>query len=293
VLVHAWQASQAGGAAWLLSFLVPSVPLLLTIQEGKELARQNPLIRLFRRAIVRRADAVTAISEYLASFVRERTSMPVHVVPNGVAYRRFLERPVIEKITQAHTAMRVQPRHRVVISVSRLVSKNGIDDLIRAFALLCGQDVHPDELVLVLIGEGSQEGALRARVASLGITDQVRFLGTVPHGDLPSFLHAAHVFCRPSHSEGLGNAFLEAMAAGIPVVATPVGGITDFLQDGKTGFLCRPGDPVDIARALASALRGDDQVRHITDQAHELVRERYDWDTIATQMDEIYKKYGR
>ena len=109
--------------------------------------------------------------------------------------------------------------------------------------------------------------------------------------ELPKFYAAADVFCRPSLSEGLGNSFLEAMAAGAPVVATPVGGIPDFLQDGKTGWFCRVNDPASIAEKIKYIL--DEQNKHkvteVINNAKQMVLEKYSWDGIAAQMANIFK----
>ncbi|MBX4206384.1 glycosyltransferase family 4 protein [Candidatus Parcubacteria bacterium] len=101
---------------------------------------------------------------------------------------------------------------------------------------------------------------------------------------MPQRLREADIFVRPSLSEGQGISFIEAMAAGLPVVATPVGGITDFLKDGGTGLFAKPGDPASIAEAV-KRLIGDSALREkVRKNALELVREKYDWSLIAGEM---------
>src|SRR3989338_7534047 len=119
---------------------------------------------------------------------------------------------------------------KVVITVSRLVKKNGVMDLIDAMRFL------PESVHLLIVGTGELEDALKRIAADLGHAHRVHFLGHLSQDDIPPYLWASDVFCRPSLSEGLGNAFLEAMAAGVPVIGTPVGGIPDFLKDGETGL---------------------------------------------------------
>lgn len=291
-LVHAYQASQAAGAAWLLSFIVPSMPRLVTVQEGKNLNEQDALIRMFRRWILRRANAVTVISAYLRDAVKQLTDVPTHIIPNGVALERFTQRPDIAVMKDAHEHMGTGPHHRVIVSVSRLVPKNGLANLIRALALVRQEIVH-DEPVLVLIGTGPLEEELKHLSLLEGVSDSVKFIGHVEHGRLPAYLHAAHVFARPSLSEGMGSAFLEAMAAGTPVVASRVGGIADFLEEGATGFVCDPNEPVSIADALIRALKGDDSVKTIVDRARRMVQEKYDWNIIARSMEKVYEEITR
>ena len=287
VLVHAYQASQAAGAAWLLSWVMPQMPRLVTVQEGKDLASQNTLTRWFRRLILRRASAVTVISEHLEKFVRGETTSPIYIIPNGVSLSRFAYRPDIVTMKRVYEHMGVGPHHRIIVSVSRMVQKNGLANLIRALARVRSEIVH-DEPVLVLIGTGEQESELKHLTILEGVSNSVRFLGHVEHSKLPGYLHAAHVFARPSLSEGMGSAFLEAMAAGTPVVASTVGGIRDFLTDEETGLVCDPKDPDDIGRVLTRGLTDRKMREKVSQRALEMVKERYDWDHIARGMESVY-----
>jgi len=90
----------------------------------------------------------------------------------------------------------------------------------------------------------------------------------------------------------LGNSFLEAMAAEVPVVATPVGGIPDFLEDGKTGWFCKVRDPQSIAEKIQYILdeKNKDEVEWVVKNAKELVEKKYNWDNIAIQMNNIFNK---
>ena len=171
----------------------------------------------------------------------------------------------------------------VIITTSRLVEKNAVGDLLQALALL------PAQFVLAIAGDGPLGGLLKSQAQKLGVKDRVSFLGYLKRTDVPALLHASDIFSRPSLSEGLGNSFLEAMAARVPVVATPVGGIPDFLFDGKTGFLCKPHDPHSIAEAVTkiSALAGESK-REILDRAQEMVKAKYNWDTIARDMSALF-----
>ena len=90
------------------------------------------------------------------------------------------------------------------------------------------------------------EERLKQKTKDLGLAGRIHFVGNVDHNKLPEYLWASDVFCRPSLSEGLGNVFLEAMAAGVPIVGTPVGGIPDFLTEGKTGLFCEVGNTKNI-----------------------------------------------
>lgn len=119
--------------------------------------------------------------------------------------------------------------------------------------------------------------------------ERVHFSGTVEHREVPDCVQAADVFVRAARSEGLGNSFLEAMAAGVVTVGTSVGGITDFLADGQTGFLTEPDNPTHLARSIERALALPPNERHLLiDRARTLVQRDYNWDTIASAMIEVF-----
>ena len=279
-LVHAYQASQAAGAGWLLSFF-RRTPFLVTLQEGKELDRQNPLVRLGRWLILRRASALTAISVYLCQYAQRFSTAPCILIPNGVDAAGFSS--VSEETRdRVRSELELDADTDVIISVSRLVEKNNIETLVRAFARLEG------EPILVLVGDGPRKPRLLRLTDELGVYERVRFVGTVPHERLPGYLSVATVFARPSRSEGLGTAFLEAMAAGLPVVASPVGGIPDIVQDGLNGLLAEPDDEAGIALCLSRILGNGLLAKQFSEHALETAAD-YDWSHIADRMTRVYR----
>jgi glycosyltransferase involved in cell wall biosynthesis len=141
---------------------------------------------------------------------------------------------------------------------------------------------------LLLLGAGEQEEELSKLVDDLKIKDKVAFIGLVSRSELPKYLKISDVFVRPSLSEGLGSAFLEAMAAGVPVIGTPVGGIPDFLKDDETGLFCEAGNPESIARKVEKLVFDDSLKKKIVENGLKLVKEKYDWKIIAAQYAELY-----
>lgn len=273
-LIHAYQASQAAGAGWLLKWMYPRTPFVVTIQEGKVLQSQSMLTKLFRWLIFRKANAATVISAYLAEYVASQNAhLPIEIIPNGVDMGMFVEPE--GNVPESHT----------VVTSSRLVEKNGIGDLINAFALVV-QKV--PEARLVIIGDGPQRAMLENKVQTEGLDSKVVFLGELSHDKLPPHLQKATIFVRPSLSEGLGTAFLEAMAAGTPIIGTPVGGIVDFLEDGQTGLFCKVGDAQDIAEKIITLLNDAALRGYISMKAKHLIRERYTWEKIAESFRNFY-----
>lgn len=122
----------------------------------------------------------------------------------------------------------------------------------------------------------------------LGIADKVRFLGNVQNEKIPGHLAGADVFVRPSRSEGLGSAFLEAMAAEVPIIGTAVGGIPDFLKDGETGIFCETENPKDLAKKIELVLNDEVLKNKMVGKAKRLIEQKYNWDAIAQEMKKVY-----
>src|SRR6185503_1333769 len=158
---------------------------------------------------------------------------------------------------------------RGVVSVSRLVLKNGLDRLLQAFPAVLRE---VPNAALLLVGEGEDRPMLEGTADALGIAARVRFAGAVPHARIADYLRL---------SEGLGSAFLEAMACGVPIVGTRAGGIPDFLEEGRTGLFCDPDRPDTIAAALVRLLREPQLARTLARNGRALVAERYRWEAVA------------
>jgi glycosyltransferase involved in cell wall biosynthesis len=286
---HAFQASYAAGAAWLLKFFYRRIPFILTIQEGKDLDKQNSFIRFCRKLIIKKADRTSVISNYLKDYVlkiRKRT--PISVIPNGVDLDAFSKEFSYGELSALKDELGIKPGEKAILSFGRLAPKNGLDSLIRAAALL-GKRKGDLSFKLLLVGDGEQKRELLGLARALGIKERVIFAGSVERSVLlPKYLKISDVFVRPSLSEGLGNAFLEAMAASIPVIGTPVGGIPDFLKDEETGLFCEVGNPEDIAQKIEKLVFDDSLRKRIIENGLELVKEKYDWGFIAAQYIELY-----
>ncbi|MEK7659543.1 MAG: glycosyltransferase family 4 protein [Patescibacteria group bacterium] len=274
-LIHGIMASQGSAAAYLFKFIHPKVPFVLTLQEG-DLGGNSLFDRFWQRRVVKKADAITVISSYLADFAKKlNKKAPIFVVPNGVDLQKFKIKNEKLKINEK----------KIIITVSRLVKKNGIDILIKAVRELKNLDYE-----LWIAGDGKEKKKLESLVNKLGLENKVKFLGGIPNEQIPEYLARADLFVRPSRSEGLGSAFLEAMAVGIPIIATPVGGIPDFLRHGETGLFCETENPEDLSEKITKILTDENLKTKIIKNSLGLVRRGYSWDFIAAEMKEIYEK---
>jgi glycosyltransferase involved in cell wall biosynthesis len=286
-IIHAYQASYGAGAAYLFKIFKPSAKFILTLQEGKDLEKQSWIVNFVRRLIIQKADAVTAISEYLKKYVYSvNPAVTIEVIPNGVDFNLFNSAKKNEILLES---LGIKGDERVIISVSRLVKKNGLGDLIEAVSYLRHE---LPRVRLIIIGEGPLMVELKKITQKLKIENFVIFLGRIGYEKLPSYLKLADVFVRPSWSEGLGNAFLEAMAAGIPVIGTPVGGIVDFMIDGQTGIFCKPHDSKSIADAVLKILSDKRLNEKLIQEGRFLIADKYDWNVIAKKFKDFYHRYG-
>ncbi|TAL49411.1 glycosyltransferase family 4 protein [Patescibacteria group bacterium] len=281
------QANYAGFAALFFKIWHSSVPFLLTLQEGDPIEhykrRVGPLLFLYRKIFLS-ADAIQAISNYLAQIARE---MGYHgsleVVPNGVDVRRFSQPRREEEIRALKHKLNKKTGDIFLITTSRLEEKNAVGDIISAITFL------PSTFKLLILGQGQEELKLKELARRLRVAERVVFLGYVKQTDVPLYLQISDIFVRPSRSEGMGSSFVEAMAAGIPVIATPVGGIVDFLHDGETGLFCEVGNPKSIAEKVQEYLQNTELTEQIVKNAKEMVRRQYDWSVIADAMTKVFR----
>ena len=141
---------------------------------------------------------------------------------------------------------------------------------------------------VVIAGEGSLRPTLERMIARLGLSEVVALLGE--RQDVPQLLGALDLFVMPSRYEGCPYALLEAMAAGVPIVATAVSGITDIIEPYKTGWLATPQDPSDLAGQIAQACSQSDRSGIMAATARRLVEDEYDRDQMLTQTAQLYER---
>lgn len=269
------------------------LPYALSLQEGDSYHHMFgrvhilPFTMLLRRTI-RRSSVVQAISHYLGGWARMLGYRgALEIIPNGVALAHFSRQRNEGELAQARTRLGKQEGDVVLITTSRLVKKNAVDDVLRALPFL------PESVRFAILGRGEEERALRALAMHLNITSRVRLLGHVRHADMPAYLQASDIFIRPSRTEGMGASFTEAMAAGLPVIATQEGGIADLLFDAKrnpdtkpTGFAVDKDSPQQIAEVVKDIIAHPEQAKSVVANARAMVERDYDWGTIARAMRE-------
>ncbi len=286
-LIWSMMASYSGFAA--LAFKQKSgLPFLLTLQEGDPIEYILKKVRFVRKRfnnIFAHADGLQAISTYLMSWGVDMgfKGKISEVVPNGVDITRFTKDYSEQELEKTREFFGFSENSTILVTASRLVVKNGIEHVIIALTKL------PKEVCFVICGSGELERPLKDLVKKLNLKNRVKFLGNVTHHELPKILKSSDIAIRPSITEGLGNAFLESMAAGLPTIGTEVGGIPDFLVDGKTGFFCKPENPDSIAITVQKIRKLTELEKQVIQQnAMGIIKEKYNWDYVTGRMREIF-----
>jgi glycosyltransferase involved in cell wall biosynthesis len=203
----------------------------------------------------------------------------VTVVPCGVDTAHFTpDGPTAERSNR--------PR---ILALGRLVERKGIDDTIRALAAV------PDaELVIAggpdsrLLDGDAEFHRLRSVARSCDVGSRLVFLGRVGHDDVPALIRSADVVCITPWYEPFGIVPLEAMACGVPIVATAVGGLVESVVDGVTGLHVPPRDPDALASALSSLLGDQPRRRRLGRAGVQRVRSRYTWERVAADTEAVY-----
>lgn len=213
---------------------------LVSTKHNDDPFRVGPF-RFVERGLSRLTDRIVTITDALHRFTVDRVGVPadkvetIHYGLDGVPDAWGVNPPDD-----------VPAGARVLLAVARLTNQKGIDVAIRALAQL------PDDTVLVVLGDGPERGALLRLARELGLESRVFLLGRVP--DVAAWLGRATVLVHPARWEGFGLSVLEAMLAGLPVVATNVSALPELIVDGETGVLVGPDDADALARGIVRGL---------------------------------------
>jgi glycosyltransferase involved in cell wall biosynthesis len=274
-IVHAHYVSHYG----LVAALAGASPLAMSVwgADVEVFPARSALNRTLLRWTLGRAARVTASSRYLADVTRRYLApgRPVEVVPFGIDLQLFSP--------AAGAVVPVPPPLRLV-SNKHLEPVYGGDLLLQAVAELA-----PDlDLVVEILGEGSWRAHLTALAGELGLADRVRLPGALPPEGVRDVLRRSHIAVFPSRRESFGVATLEASAAGLPVVATRVGGLSEVVDEPRTGLLVPPEDPGALAAAIRALAEDSGQRRAMGEAGVEWVRERYSWDCALDMMGGLY-----
>ena len=207
----------------------------------------------------------------------------ISVLHNGVDVNRFKPESTVRN--QKRKNLGIPNDKIIVLTVRRLVFKNGIDTYIEAAAQALKQN---PKLFFLAVGTGPDRDAVQARIQQLGISERFRLMGFVPDAKLPSFYNAADLFVLPSQSgEGLPLVSLEAMSCGLPVIATDVGGIREIVPAAYGKFM-PPNQPDAMAEAILEGSQLD--LLPLRQKLRVMVEQKFSWDKNVENLAEIYEQ---
>jgi len=242
---------------------------------------RSTLRTLLDRATIRLSDLIVSNSRAGAAYAADLGAPPerISVVHNG----RDVDQFEAADSTGIEAELGIEPDELVVGTVGRLLERKGHYELVSAWAEV--QDGHPNTRLL-LVGDGPEREDLQAHAESAGCADSIEFLGR--REDVPKLLAAMDVFVFPSHFEGLPGAVIEAMAAGLPIVATPVDGTAELLDAYETGLFVPVKEPAAIAAAISRVLETPALRSSLGERAQERAREQFGTDAMIAGFEAHY-----
>lgn len=267
-------------------------PYVLSVHGGEFLlASRLPLVRRALRSVCGSAAVILPESTFAHRLVSK-------AVPNGVPRRRLTCGVDVDRYLPENVdAVEVGSGGPVVACVTRLVARKGPRTLLRAFPQVRErvEGVH-----LLIVGDGPDRRHLQEMAQALGISDSVTFAGKQPWERIPAHLAAADVFALPTRSrffgtetEGLPLVYVEAAAAGLPMIGGDVGGVADAVREGETGFMVDGNRPEQVADALLRLLLDPDLAARMGKAARTMAEEEFSWDALSDQYRDAVLTYCR
>ncbi len=243
--------------------------------QGSDIYLPGSFIRMAYKTILKNADAVLALTEDMKQRMLEISNRDISVVPNGIGLEQF----------NIKSGEKKKGNSKTIIFVGRLHPVKGVSYLIEAMAI-----VHRGmaDAKLILVGDGTERSRLEKLVEKLDLNGCIQFTGQVQQERIPTMLQQADLFALPSLSESFGIVNLEAMAAGLPIVATNVGGIPDIVVEGVNGYLVNAKRPSEIADRIIMLLWNDKIREEISVNNMEKAK-LYAWDIVAGKVEKEYQ----
>jgi glycosyltransferase involved in cell wall biosynthesis len=283
--IQAYFAVPAGWVAWVLYYL-RGIPYGLYFG-GSDIPNANPsryryiypLLTPLLRAIWRPASFRVVCSQELVALAKKADPHSEFIlIPNGVETERF--RPIERS---------KNPRVKILF-IGRLIHRKGFQRVIQALPKLRTLAQRPFEVEVV--GTGAYQVELDTLAEKLGVSDLIRYVGSMPYEKLEKAYQYADIFVLTSLSEGMPSVILEAMGCGLPIVASNVGGNNEIVHEGENGFLIT-GDDVEMLAQRFATLINDEALRQRLGQKSRELSLQYDWSNIMRRYNELYLKYAR
>ena len=214
---------------------------------------------------------------------RKRFKVTVEPLSNGVDLSQFSPGTPTSKVLKKY---KIDPSKPRVIYVGRVDPEKSVETVLLAFSRALKKVPNAEMLV---VGDGIDRGRLERKIASEGLSEKIRFLGKVMPPELQDVYRTGSVFATASETETQGIVLIEAAATGLPLIAVDAGAIREVCQNGKNGFLCKPGDVKRIAEAMSKIL-ADKKMREKYSKESLKIAKKHDLNTTLQRFEEIYQK---
>ncbi len=268
-----------------LAGIITGTPVILTLRgEDVNQHKKSFVSRLISGILFRRIKMFTAVSGDFCGFLKD-TGLPdekVAFVPNGVEAKE----PAPDDLSRFRRENCIDSGRTNILFVGSLIKRKGVEYLLRAMKRLGS-----DRVTLFIAGEGELKDELIAMAGELNIDDRVVFAGYQHNDTIPLWLASVDIFVLPSLSEGRPNVVLEALAHGVPVIATNIPGTSELIRDGENGLLCDPMDDLSLCEKL-QILAGDEKLRSALSAGAKrfIVDEGLTWGNCADKYIRLYEK---
>jgi len=208
----------------------------------------------------------------------------VEIIPNGIDVSKFHVEVDCQRVRGRYG---VGPNEKLVLYVGRLVPQKGVEYLIRAVPSISRK--HPSAK-FIIVGDGWLRDHLESVARTTNHGWKIKFIGFIPDSEMSALMSCADVLVVPSIYEPFGIVALEGMAAGVPVVASKVGGLTEVIEHDRTGVHVYPRNPDSIAWGIDHVLSDPGHASWMAQKAHEKVKNMHSWESIASKTLQVYKE---
>ena len=282
-ILHVHYAIPHSTSAYLAKQMLGGCPKVITTLHGTDVTIVGSDESYYRinKFSIEQSDGVSTVSEYLKREAEERfhINIPITVIPNFVDTERF------SHTHRCRAKCLFAPKdERIVMHISNFRPVKRIEDVISTFDLIHKEI--PSKLLMV--GDGPMMSSALRAVEKLGISSSVSFLGK--QDDVAGVLPIADIFLIPSETESFGLSALEAMSCEIPVIATNVGGLPEFIEHGNTGYLAELGDIEAMAEWGKKLLKDEELRQKMGKQARQTVLAKFRQDRIVNMYEKFYEE---
>jgi len=266
---------------------IKKIPLVITSKRGLPTHQKRyPALKFFDMASDHLSHLITVNCKAVLEETVKKEKVPrrkLVLIYNGVDYGKFQD--VRPKRSVVRRRLGIQDSEKVVIAIGNLIPYKGHKDLIRAANIIKKEEVEGVRFLIVGEDRGMRE-QLENMAEKLGVRDSIFFLGL--REDIPELLAASDISVLPSYEEGFSNVILESMAAGLPVVATKVGGNPEAVVDGHTGWIAPPGDHVSLGQKLLDLIKDENKARAWGEKGREIVKSRFSMEKMVEAYLRLY-----